>query len=91
MLIQNNCSLFIIVYSLLCIMLGTIELNNKPGFMAVKISNIVVYRLLPLKPNRITAKKIKPKMIFLRCCGFSEIFGERNQFLIIFYGQNTLL
>ena len=42
------------------VMLRTIQFHNQPGFMAVKIYNVLVNYLLPEKSDRIIPEKIVP-------------------------------
>jgi hypothetical protein len=45
-------------------MLGTIQLHNQLGCMAIKIHNIAANDFLPVELHRIRFQKIVPKMTF---------------------------
>jgi hypothetical protein len=59
-------------------MLTSVNLNNELGFMAIKVSNVIADRLLPLKSDFIFAQKAIPHAFFLRSCIFAKIFRQND-------------
>ena len=57
---QTISSDFVLLLFLQLIMTASIQFYDQTGFCAVKISNILVYSLLPLKPDRIFIQKAIP-------------------------------
>lgn len=68
-----------------CIMRAAVQFNNQTGFCTIKVRNIVVNDLLPLKPYRVIAQKASPKLDFPWCHVFTKRFCTRNQIFIIVY------
>lgn len=60
--LNSFCANFISFQPIIFIMLCSIQFNNKPCFMAIKIHDIIVDHFLSQEPYRIGTQKIVPQM-----------------------------
>ena len=66
-------------------MLRSIQFNDQPGFMTIKIHNIVSDFILAAELQRITPKKIIPEKIFFLHRVLTKLLGKGCQFLVLIH------
>ena len=69
--------------SLLGVMLRAINLDNQFCLVTIKICNVIAYCLLPLKSNFVLLQKVKPQMVFLWGCIFTQVFSKEYVVFVI--------
>ena len=79
---NDLCSGFVIFLGIFGEMLTAVKFNNKPSGRAVKVGDEREDYRLPFELDRISSKKIIPKMVFVSRCVFAQFAGTLSKFSI---------
>ena len=77
---NDLCSGFVIFLGIFGEMLTAVKFNNKPCGRAVKVGDEREDHRLPFELDRISSKKIIPKMVFVSRCVFAQFAGTLSKF-----------
>ena len=87
--LKKSSSFLIMLFTIVCVMPGTIKLYNELCLGAIKIHNVFSHNSLTHKPYRIFSQKVIPKMLFFFCHIFSEHPCNGNYLLVVFSLHNN--